>query len=172
MTICPGCNAENIPGTEFCEGCGSDLRALALPEARTEFEEHLINDHLADVVASEALSVKPGDPVTLAIHLMREQGVECLLVRDTDKDIVGIVTERDIMMKAAGPKTDLSALAVRDIMTVDPVMLRETDTLAVALHKMSIGGFRHMPFIAEGRPALLISVQDVFQHVSRFIQPG
>ena len=131
-----------------------------------------MNDHLGDVGASEALSVQPGDPVTLAIHFMREQGAECLLVRDTDEEIVGILTERDIMMKAAGPKTDLSALAVRDIMTVDPVMPRETDTLAVALHKMSIGGFRHMPFIAEDRPALLVSVQDVLQHVTSFIQPS
>ncbi|MCH8815476.1 MAG: CBS domain-containing protein [Chloroflexi bacterium] len=131
-----------------------------------------MNDPLGDVGAPEALSVHPGDPVTLAIHFMREKDVECLLVRDAENEIVGILTERDIMMKAAGPKTDLSALAVRDIMTVDPVMLRETDTLAVALHKMSIGGFRHMPFVAEGRPALLISVQDVFQHVSSFIQPS
>jgi CBS domain-containing protein len=172
LTICPSCSAENIPGTEFCEECGSDLSALALPEAHSDFEEHLMNDHLGDIAAAEALSVQPGDPVTLAIHFMREQGIECLLVRDTDDEIVGILTERDIMMKAAGPKTDLSALAVRDIMTGDPVMLRETDTLAVALHKMSIGGFRHMPFIAEGRPALLVSVTDVFQHMSSFIQPN
>ena len=169
MTICPGCNAENIPGTEFCEECGSDLRDLALPQARTDFEEHLMNDHLSDVGASEALTVLPGDPVTLAIHLMRKEDIECVLVRDDADEIVGIVTERDIMMKAAGPDNDLSALAVRDIMTVDPVMLRETDTLAVALHKMSIGGFRHMPFIAEGKPTLLVSAQDVFHHVSRFI---
>jgi CBS domain-containing protein len=169
MTVCPSCNAENIPGTEFCDECGSDLRALALPEARTEFEEHLMNDHLRDIAAAEALSVSPGDPVTLAIHFMRKQGVECILVRDDGDEIIGILTERDIMMKAAGPGTDLSALAVKDIMTVDPVMLRETDTLAVALHKMSIGGFRHMPFVAEDGPTLLVSAQDVFIYVSRFI---
>lgn len=169
MTICPNCNAENIPGTEFCEECGSDLRHLALPQAETEFEEHLMHDHLSDVGASEALHVQPGDPVTLAVHLMRGEGVECVLVKGDDGEIVGILTERDILMKAAGPEIDLSALAVRDIMTEDPVMLRDTDTLAVALHKMSIGGFRHIPFVATGRPTLLVSVQDVFRHVSKFI---
>ena len=169
MTVCPSCNAENIPGTEFCEECGSDLRHLALPQAKTEFEEHLMNDHLRDLGAAPAVLVGPGDPVTLAVHLMRRNGVDCVLVHDEAEQIVGIVTERDIMMKAAGPKVDLTALAVRDIMTGDPVMLRDTDTLAVALHKMSIGGFRHMPFIAAGRPTLLVSVQDVFRHVSRFI---
>lgn len=169
MLICPSCHAENIPGSEFCDECGSDLRHLALPEAETDFEEHLMHDRLSDLGASAAVVVNPGDPVTLAVHMMRRNGIDCVLVQDGDDQIVGIVTERDIMMKAAGPKVDLSALAVRDIMTPDPVMLRDSDTLAVALHKMSIGGFRHMPFVEAGRPTLLVSVQDVFRHVSSFI---
>lgn len=172
VTVCPSCKAENIPGTEFCEECGSDLRHLALPQANTEFEEHLMLDHLGDLGASEAIVVNPKDPVTLAVHLMRRQGVDCVLVEDDHNQIAGIVTERDIMMKAAGPEVDLTALAVQDIMTPDPVILRDTDTLAVALHKMSIGGFRHMPFVEPGKATLLVSVQDVFRHVSRFIYAG
>lgn len=174
MTICPSCNAENILGTEFCEECGSDLRHLALPQAENEFEEHLMHDQLSDLGAAEALYVHPRDPVTMAVHLMRGKGAECVLVREGDDGdrIVGILTERDVLMKAVGPNVDLTALAVQDIMTEDPVILRETDTLAVAIHKMSIGGFRHIPFVAIGRPTLLVSIQDVFRHVNRFIYAG
>ncbi len=92
-----------------------------------------------------------------------------MLVRDNG-DIVGILTERDVLMKAAGDRVDLHALTAGDIMTPDPVILREEDTLAVALHKMSIGGFRHIPFVARGQ-TLLVSIQDVFRHVSAFIDP-
>ena len=67
-----------------------------------------------------------------------------------------------------GDKVDLSALAARDIMMSDPIILREEDTLAVALHKMSIGGFKHIPFVAEGRAIPLVSIQDVFSHVCAF----
>lgn len=169
--ICPDCNAENIPGTDNCQECGADLRNLALPSPESEFEEHLMHDHLGDLGAREALVVAPGDPVALAIHAMRREGVDCVLVKDGDK-IVGILSERDILLKAAGPKVDLNALAVRDIMTPDPVMLREEDTLAVALHKMSVGGFRHIPFVAEDRPPVIVSIQDVFRHVSPFIPEG
>ncbi len=164
MIICPDCKEENIPGTDLCESCGHDLRNLALPKAETEFEEHLMNDRLGGIGAEEALSVAPGDPVTVAVHFMRQHGAECVVVTDRD-GIQGILTERDVLMKAAGDKVDLSALAARDIMTPDPVILREEDTLAVALHKMSIGGFRHIPFVAEGRATLLVSIQDVFRHV-------
>ena len=169
MIICPDCKEENIPGTDLCESCGHDLRNLALPKAETEFEEHLMNDRLGGIGAEEALSVAPGDPVTVAVHFMRQHGAECVVVTDRD-GIQGILTERDVLMKAAGDKVDLSALAARDIMTPDPVILREEDTLAVALHKMSIGGFRHIPFVAEGRATLLVSIQDVLRHVSAFIR--
>ena len=166
--ICPDCRAENIEGADVCEVCGSDLRNLKLPSPDSELEYALTHDKLGELGAREALSVGAGDPVAFAVHLMRQKGVECLLVREGEK-IVGILTERDILMKAAGGKVDLNSLAVRAIMTPDPVMLREDDTLAVAVHKMSIGGFRHIPFLAKGRPTLLVSIQDVFRHVSPLI---
>jgi CBS domain-containing protein len=100
---------------------------------------------------------------------MREQEVECVLVRDAAGTIIGILTERDILMKAAGPDRDLMALAVKDIMSPDPVMLREGDSLAVALHKMSVGGYRHIPFVADDGTTLLISIQDVLRHVAAYI---
>ena len=168
MIICPDCRAENIPGADVCESCGQDLGALALPAAKTEFEVHLMYDSLAVLGASEAVMVAPGDPVAFAIREMRTRGAECVLVKGDD-GIMGILTERDVLMKAAGPKVDLNALAAKDIMTPDPVVLRADDTLAVALHKMSIGGFRHIPFVAEGRDPLLVSIQDVFRHVSAFM---
>ena len=55
------------------------------------------------------------------------------------------------MVKVAGK--GLSASAVREFMTPDPVVLRPDDTLAVAIHKMAVGGFRHIPVVdAAGRP--------------------
>jgi CBS domain-containing protein len=103
---------------------------------------------------------------------MREKEAECVLVREETGKIVGILSERDVLLKAAGPDRDLMALAVRDIMTKDPVMLREEDSLAVALHKMSVGGFRHIPFVADDGVTLMISVQDVLKHVAAYIPRG
>jgi len=171
VMLCPDCKAENIEGSEVCEACGADLTNLKLPTAASELEEHLLQDRLGEVGAKEALNVAPGDPVSLAVHFMRDEDVECVLVRDEDGDIVGILTERDILLKAAGAKRDLMATTVKDIMSPDPVMLREGDTLAVAMHKMSLGGFRHIPFVAGDGTTLLVSIQDVFRHLAEFI-PG
>jgi len=166
--ICPNCHTDNIDGADVCESCGQDLSHLDLPSAESEFEEHLMHDPLGVVGAREAPGVSPRDPVHLAVHIMQRSGVECVLVWENDR-VVGILTERDILMKAAGERVDLNAIAVQEVMTPDPVICRDRDTIAVALHKMSVGGFRHIPLITSDRDARVVSIQDVFRHISHFI---
>jgi len=169
VMICPDCRAENIEGADVCVVCGADLAQLKLPRAETALEDQLANGQLRDIAAHEALNVSPLDPVSLAVHFMRQHNTECVLVRDAARNIVGILSERDILMKAAGANRDLMAMAVRDIMTPDPVILREDDTIAVALHKMAVGGFRHIPFVDHDGTTLMVSIQDVFHHVAPYI---
>jgi len=166
--ICPDCHTDNIDGADTCESCGQDLRNLDLPAADSEFEQHLMRDTLSSIQATEAPTVAPGDPVALAIHIMQRRGVECVVVKDGPR-VVGILTERDILMKAAGDRVDLNAVAVRQMMTKDPVILRDQDTIAVALNKMSVGGFRHIPLVTNTREPLVVSIQDVFRHISQYI---
>jgi CBS domain-containing protein len=166
--ICPDCHTDNIDGVDTCVSCGADLRNLDLPSAESEFEEHLMHDPLGVVGAKEAPSVSPGDPLHMAIHIMQRRGVDCVIVQDGD-EIVGILTDRDILLKAAGDRLDLAAVRVRDIMTADPVLCSDQDTLATALHKMSVGGFRHLPLVTKDRDALVVSIQDLFRHISHFI---
>lgn len=166
--ICPSCHTENIAGADYCDGCGSDLQDLAHPQAEDEFSKHILTDVIGAVDADAPSPVAPGDPIGLVIHQMQESGVSAVLVKD-EGELVGILTERDVLLKAAGDNIDLNALAVRELMTPDPVILQEDDTLAVALHKMSVGGFRHIPIVANGEAKRIASVRDVVRHISPFI---
>jgi CBS domain-containing protein len=51
-------------------------------------------------------------------------------------------------------------------MTHDPVVLRHDETIAVALNKMAVGGFRHIPIVDDGRPTGVVSARDVFHHLA------
>ena len=166
--ICPDCKFDNIPGADFCQSCGHDLQGLDHPRAEDEFTEHLLNDRLGDIVPHEALVVAPTDPVAWAITLMQRGGQGCVVVKQNER-LVGVLTERDVLLKAAGERGDLNALAVSQLMSKDPVVLHEEDSLAVALHKMSIGGFRHIPLEKGGRVTSVVSIRDVFHHISAFI---
>ena len=70
---------------------------------------------------------------------------------------------RDAVMKAADKR--LGLYKVSDFMTPDPVVLRSSDTLAVAIHKMAVGEFRHIPVVDGDRPIGVVAAADVFRHL-------
>ena len=80
---------------------------------------------------------------------------------EADK-LVGIFTERDVLMRVAGIVDDLSAATVWGYMTPDPVAVHADLPIAHALHLMAVHGFRHLPLVdADSRPIGVISFRDV-----------
>ncbi len=159
---CPSCGFENIAGDDACANCGADLWALDTPQAATSFQGRLLGEHLDSIVTGEPPTIEPGASMERAVERMRELGVDHLLVMAEDR-LVGIVTERDVILKLSDKQ--LPAFDVRDAMTRDPVVLRPEDTLAVAIHKMAVGGFRHIPVVEDGRPVAVVAAKDVFHHI-------
>jgi CBS domain-containing protein len=51
------------------------------------------------------------------------------------------------------------------VMTRDPVVLRFDDSVAVAIHKMAVGGFRHIPLVDGGRATGIVSARDLFRYL-------
>ena len=99
------------------------------------------------------------------MRLMQEHGIGCVAV-DSGR-LVGILTERDVVLKLAG--RSLEGIRVRDVMTPDPVVLRSDDTIAVAIHKMALGGFRHIPLVSGGRATGIVSARDLSHHLVTLI---
>jgi CBS domain-containing protein len=94
-----------------------------------------------------------------AIDLMREHQVSCVLVVERGQ-LVGVLTERDVVAKVAATPLEVDRVPLRDIMRPDPDCLRLDDTLSDALHQMHLGDYRHVPVMdEEGRPTALVSVQ-------------
>ena len=68
------------------------------------------------------------------------------------------------MLKVAG--RPVTARPIAELMTRDPVVLRHDDTIAVAINKMAVGGFRHIPITDDGRPTGVVTARDVFRHLA------
>jgi CBS domain-containing protein len=105
------------------------------------------------------------DPVALAVRTMQREDVNCVLVKDGE-EVVGILTGWDILQKVAGPNEDLVAATCGRMMTPDPYVLHNEDTVALALNAMAVGGFRHLPIQEEGEPKAVITAGDLFRFIS------
>ena len=160
---CPACGYDNLIGTEVCDNCGADLAGHDLPQPAVTFHSTLLGEHLDGLGAPAPILVELDAPVGDAIESKHASGADCVLVVAADR-LVGIFTDRDAVVKLAGRPID--GLLVRDYMTPDPVVLRHDDPIAAAIHKMAIGGFRHIPILQDGRPTGVVSARDVFHHLA------
>jgi CBS domain-containing protein len=161
--ICSSCGFENLVGADICDNCGADLAGHDVPQATVSFHGRLLGEHLDELGAPPPLEVSPDTPLDVAIARMHEAKTDCVLVVAGDR-LVGIFTDRDAVVKAAGKR--LASFHVRDFMTPDPVVLRHDDPIAVAIHKMAVGGFRHIPIVENGRPTGVVTARDVFHHLA------
>jgi CBS domain-containing protein len=127
-----------------------------------------MDQNLAEVPARGPVKVAASDPVALAVRMMQHTDTNCVLVMEGGH-LAGIITPWDILHKVAGPTEDLNALTCAKIMTADPVFLRDNDDIAVAINKMSIGGFRHIPLLQGETPIAVVSIGDLFKHISHHL---
>ncbi len=161
--ICPSCGTENIPGSEHCDGCQSDLAHLDLPEMFQPTSDSDLLRPIGEARLSKPLSIGAGATVREAVELLASDPNGAVVIID-HRAIVGIFTERDVLKSVAG-RDGAMALAVREVMTPDPVFLREDDTMAVVLNKMGAGGFRHIPLTRDGELVALVTATDVMNWV-------
>lgn len=111
-----------------------------------EFETALRDEHVTDIENKPFLTISPDSTVGAVVAKMAEKSVGCVLVTESER-LVGIFTQRDLLMKVAEHYEDVKDKPVRELMSADPVVVHETESPAVAINLMAIGGFRHVPVL-------------------------
>jgi CBS domain-containing protein len=86
--------------------------------------------------------------------------VGALAVLDGD-ELVGIISERDVVSRVVARGRSPAETPVRSAMTPDPKTVAIGDGLADALQAMLDGHFRHLPVMRDGRAVGMISMRDI-----------
>ena len=116
---------------------------------------------VANVIKGRAaVTIQPSAPITEAAQRMVHYNIGALPVTDGD-DLVGIVSERDIVRKVVAHGDDLRSMTVADVMTRHPMTIGSEDTLTTAVKLMTKGHFRHLPITSDGRITGMLSSKDV-----------
>lgn len=96
-------------------------------------------------------TVRPGDEIVFAARLMREKHVGYLVVVEQDAGgllrAVGVLTDRDIVVSVVARDIHPAALRVGDVMTSNPVTVRNSESVEEALQKMGRAGVRRAPVV-------------------------
>ena len=164
--LCPSCGHDNMEGVDRCEECLTPLFNRGIPRADTEgLSRSVLEDNLSRL-DQEFLSVSPDSSAIEVIGKMREAHLGCALVLDDGK-LVGIFTERDVLNKLTGKNASSKDTAVKDLMSANPETLQETDSVATALNKMSMGRYRHIPVRKADGTYCVTSIKHVLKYISK-----
>ncbi len=103
--------------------------------------------------------------ITEVAKLMRTHHVGSVVVVDETVDGVrpiGIITDRDLVIEVLAQEVPLEAVSLADIMTPDPIIAREDDTIWDTLRRMRDKGVRRSPVVnTRGLLVGLVSVDDM-----------
>ena len=167
--MCPECGFENAPETAVCEACETNVFRPERGTGGSPFVEQLASDAAAVLASLPPQFMAAGSTVTEAVAAMRESGAGYVLVADAGR-ILGIFTERDLLGRVLAAGRAPGDTAVESVMTPDPVVLRQDDSLATAINKMVMGYFRHIPLVdAAGRVRGVTSSHDLLRHLHRLM---
>ena len=164
--ICPSCGYDNVSGTDRCEECMTPLFNLDTPRADTEGLARSVMEDDLNQLEQEFLSVSPDTSAIDVVERMRTSRVGCALVLDEGK-LVGIFTERDLLNKLTGKKASSQDTPVKELMSVNPEALHETDSVAMALNKMSMGRYRHIPVRKADGTYSVTTIKHVLKYIAK-----
>ena len=121
-----------------------------------------------DIIAAnsqEVWSISSNATVFEALKVMSEKNIGALPVRDREKRVAGIVSERDYARKVVLLGKTSHETRVEDIMTPASQMITiQPDTsLEACMELMTLHHIRHLPVFAKERLLGIISSRDVIQ---------
>jgi CBS domain-containing protein len=107
------------------------------------------------------ISVLPDLPISGVLDVLAEKRIGAVLVVSAGGDLLGILSERDIVRSLAKHAAGTLALKAQDLMTPKPTTATPATTVAQAMEIMTNGHFRHLPILDNGALAGLVSIGDV-----------
>ena len=122
----------------------------------------------SDVMTRDVVTCSPGDSVMEVAQLMKKEdsGPVLIVENDESKTLVGIVTDRDLVLKVVAEGQDAKTTRVGDVMSKKLVTCRAEDDIDTAMQAMAQFQLRRIPVVGEDMELLgIISQADLATRV-------
>jgi len=116
---------------------------------------------VGDIMSHPVVTAEPAETIAVVGGRMREHRVGSVIVVD-GKRPVGILTERD-MVRFAASGADASTAKVSEWMTENPDTVSPDEEVADAYVSLAEHGYRHIPVVANGEVAGIVSMRDIMK---------
>ena len=113
---------------------------------------------------SGVATTSPNTSVATVARMLRNQHIGALVVREGEGQLLGLITERDIVHGLADRGAELLDLPVSLIMTHGPATCTPDDDIRTVMSRMTHQRVRHLPVLVHGHLEGIVSIGDIVKH--------
>jgi len=117
-------------------------------------------------IMKDVKTISPDETVKDAAVLMNKYSIGSLVVVDSKKKIVGIVTERDIMQKVTAPNKLAGKVLVEDIMSNKLITIDANELLDDAVYLMIKNKIKKLPVTDNNELVGIVTATDIVANSS------
>lgn len=122
---------------------------------------------LERICTKTVVTISPNATVLEAAKLMHSKHVGCLVVVNGGARPIGIITDRDIVVKTITMEQKPEATSVKTVMTANPTAVNVNYDLLDAVRLMRDRGVRRLPVVDEHRYLLgIVTMDDLLKAIS------
>jgi CBS domain-containing protein len=113
---------------------------------------------------SDVVTIDPTASLRHAVGVLSERHIGALVVLGAEQRVIGIVSERDIVLALAARGADALDEPLSQVMTRRVSTCTQEETVSSIMERMTTGKFRHVPVVEQERLVGIISIGDVVKH--------
>ncbi len=114
-----------------------------------------------DCMSNEVVWVNPNSTVCDVAKLMNEKHIGSVPVCDENQNLVGIITDRDIILRSIACEKDFKQTKANEIMTTDVIRTSKDTDISWVVGIMSKNQIRRIPVVENEKLVGIISIGDL-----------
>jgi len=118
---------------------------------------------LLKIKGRSVITIRPNETVAVAIQKLVEYDRGSIPVCNEKGELMGIITERDIIRKCFVRMDVLASIKIEDVMTEKVAIGAPEDDLDYAISVMTQKRIRHLPIIDQQKVVGMISMRDLLE---------
>ncbi|MEM1606873.1 MAG: CBS domain-containing protein [Candidatus Bathyarchaeia archaeon] len=123
-----------------------------------------------DVMTSPVITVREDSRADEAARLMRDNNIGCVIVSTEDGKPIGIITERDLVIRVVAEDIQPSKVSAREIMSTPLITIDADRTISEAAREMNRHNIRRLAVMYKGNLVGIISSKDILSITPELIE--
>ena len=119
---------------------------------------------IAKLIERGCVTVKADSSLETVVGMLVEWGIGTVVVVDQDMQVLGILSERDII-RHLSEKKPLEGMTAKDLMTVEVITVDQQASSSELMHLMTENRIRHVPITKDNKLVGIVSIGDVVKRM-------